>query len=261
MAVVPTALTLTPTFENKQVTVDGVIAVNERVALTVVGVVASDVIPDGLTVRITSPCGRVEYARFPFDEDDVWGSSGDDATATLILNTTPLQTAFWYKCADDTVDAKVWVENGAADNLYATSFMLIHNWVQNPVDPVAGSSRMQTQIDTISDLLEVHQHDTDDGTLPFAHNNLSGRNEPGVHPGLASDIAGAQNTADLASATANTASSNASTALNIAQGAKGVTDLITDGGGFATLDGNSSHGDTKSLVNQIVAWLNIRRGA
>ena len=78
-------------------TLQGAVAVNERVAVTVMGVVTDDIVPDGLVLRVASRCGRREYARFPANIGETWDVSGDDATCTLLLNTPELQQRFLYR--------------------------------------------------------------------------------------------------------------------------------------------------------------------
>jgi len=267
MPVVPTALTVTPLFDGtKRMTVSGTVAVNEQVALTVVAVndvsnPSVPVIPTGLVLRLVSQCGRIEYARFPSDTAvDAWAASGANATGTLALNTAAMRLLFRCAAGNETREVEAELGNGVTSNLYGTARMVIRNWIQNPLDPVAGSSQLQTQIDNLTTRIEDHQHDdTVEGESSFPHNNLSGRDVTGAHPvieGLVSDAAAA---AAAAQGTANTASSNASTALGIAQAAKAVTDAIQDDGAFTLVATNASLGTTKTLVNQMAAWLNARR--
>lgn len=225
MAIVLTQLTLSPTFVNKVMTSEGSIAVNEKVLVTVENVndvtdEENPVLPEGLVLRITSPCGRAEYARFPSETGDVWVADGANATCTLAMNTKLLQGFFFGRSMQDVCEAIAVLESGSTDNLYASCRLLIRNWVQNPVDPVAGSLQMQGQIDTLTTRLEEHQHnDETEGESSFPHNNLSGRSDTGCHPVIEAGVANAALVASNAQSTADTASSNASTALSTAQGA------------------------------------------
>lgn len=256
MAIVPTQLMITPIFDKKRMTLQGSVAVNERVAVTVMGVVTDDIVPDGLVLRVASRCGRREYARFPANIGETWDVSGDDATCTLLLNTPELQQRFLYRGANETAEAMVLLESGVADNLYATGRLVIRNWVQNPVDPVAGSSQIQKQIDNLTTRIEEHQHDDSEGSASFPHNNLTDRDAAGVHPALECDIADAVLAAQGAASVASTADINAGEALQLAQQAVAVTNVIQDGGSFNQLTNASTLGNVKSLLNQVVAILN-----
>ena len=144
MALVATSLTITPISDgSKRMTAVGSVAVNERVAVTVVGVndvtdPDNPVIPSGLVLILTSPCGRREYARFPADTGDAWAASGANATCTLNLATSNLRAAFANACAQDTREGELRLESSASDNLYGRATLVMSNWIQNPLDPVAG---------------------------------------------------------------------------------------------------------------------------
>lgn len=266
MAVVATALTITPLFDGtKRMTVSGTVAVNETVAVTVVGVndvtdPDNPVIPPGLVLRLVSPCGRVEYARFPSETTDVWTASGANATCSLALNTANMQLLFRCAAGNETREVEVELGNGVTSNLYGRARMVLQNWIQNPLDPVAGSSQLQTQIDNLTTRIEEHQHDADvEGESSFPHNNLSGRDVAGVHPTIEAGVAGAALAAHNAQATADTAGLNASQAQATADAAVAVTSLIQDGLEFSQVTGASTLGQVKSLLNQIVVVLNTWR--
>jgi hypothetical protein len=255
MAIVPTYLTVTPTFANKQVSTVGTIAVNEKVALTVVGVVdiAAPVVPPGLVLRLTSPSGATEYARFPFETGDTWTISGADVTCDLLLNTEELQALFLYQCANVTKEAKILLESGTTDNLYAEGRLLIRNWVQNPVDPTAGTAKIQAQIDVISGLLETHQHDDDaEGESDFPHNNLSDRDAAGVHPTIEAGIVSAASVAAQALSEVQTLENNTEAARDLAT-------LMQDDGVFTKAVAADSPGDVKLLLNALITVLNTWR--
>lgn len=185
MAIVATRLILTPTFDDtKRMTVTGAVAVNEKVAVTIVGVAVNGAVPDGMVLRIVSQSGRVEYARFPSADTDTWTGSGSNATCTLDLATTNLRNVFALLCDDAVVEAEAKLENGTIDNLYGSGRVVIRNWIQNPLDPVAGSTQMQSEIDTLASQLATHQHDGSEVSAQFPHNNLTGRDDPDAHPGI-----------------------------------------------------------------------------
>ena len=261
MAVVPTRMILTPAFDDtKRMTVQGSVAVNEQVLITVVGVVADGALPAGTVLRMVSQCGRIEYARFPANAGDVWGVSDADATCTLQLNTKALQGVFHQLCDDATVEAGVKLENGPTNNLYASGRTVIRNWIQNQRSPVAGSSQLQAQLDVLTGRIENHQHDaTAEGESSFPHNNLLARDVAGCHPALEAVATGARSAANTAQSAADAAASNASTALDVAQQAANVTDMIQDAGAFTLVATNATLASTKTLLNQIAAWLNERR--
>jgi len=266
MAVVATALTITPLFDGtKRMTVSGTVAANETVAVRVVGVnditvPETPVVPTGLVLRLVSNCGRVEYARFPSETGDTWTASGADATCSLALNTANMQLLFRCAAANETREVEVELGNGVTSNLYGRARMVLQNWIQNPLDPVAGSSQLQTQIDNLTTRIEEHQHDADvEGESSFPHNNLSGRDVAGVHPTIEAGVAGAALAAHNAQATADTAILNASQAQATADAAVAVTSLIQDGLEFSQVTGASTLGQVKSLLNQIVVVLNTWR--
>ena len=266
MAVVPTALTVTPLFDGtKRMTVVGTVAVNETVSVTVVGVndvtdPEVPVVPTGLVLRIVSTCGRVEYARFPSETTDAWVASSGDAICSVALNTVNLSRLFSCAAGNETREVELELGNGVTSNLYGTARMIIRNWFQNPLDPVAGSSQLQGQIDVLTGRLETHQHDdTVAGESSFPHNNLSGRDVAGAHPTIEADVESAVAAAATAQSRAEVAGGNASTALGIAQEAKTVTDAIQDGGVFAAITRHMTDTDMKAILNQVITWLNARR--
>lgn len=266
MAVVATALTITPLFDGtKRMTVSGTVAANETVAVRVVGVnditvPETPVVPTGLILRLVSTCGRVEYARFPSETGDTWTASGADATCSLALNTANMQLLFRCAAGNETREVEVELGNGVTSNLYGRARMVLQNWIQNPLDPVAGSSQLQTQIDNLTTRIEEHQHDADvEGESSFPHNNLTGRDDTGCHPTIEAGVAGAALAAHNAQATADTASLNASQAQATADAAVAVTSRIQDGLEFSQVTGASTLGQVKSLLNQIVVVLNTWR--
>ena len=172
MALKATELTLTPTWANKGLTVTGGNpAVREKVALTLIGAATEGGgVPDGLVVRIV-PMGRpcpaglppwhpltpvvetVEYARFPLAPGDVWTVAGTDLTGTVDLNTVALASVFGQTSADVQLEARILVESGSADNLYACGRLIIRNWPDNEDAPVAGSSALKLRVDALDTAL------------------------------------------------------------------------------------------------------------
>ena len=261
MAVVPTRLILTPLFDDtKRMTVAGSMAVYEKVAVTVVGVAEDAAVPDGLVVRLVSQCGRYEFARFPYNTGDIWGVSGDDATCTLDLSTSAVLRGYFARLSDGaTCEAQVKLENGSTDNLYGSGFTLIRNWIQNPLDPVAGSSQLQAQIDVLTTRIGGHQHDDGTESASFPHNNLTERDAAGAHPTIEGAIVTLAASVGTAQSTAEVAGENASEALATAQTAKAVTDTIQDGTAFSLVASNATLAQTKALLNQIATVLNTWR--
>lgn len=260
MAVVATRMILTPTFDDtKRMTVQGSVAVYEKVAVTVVGVAENGVVPAGLVLRLVSQGGRIEYARFPAELTDAWTGSNSDATCVLDLNTPALRGYFRQLCDDAVCEAGVNLENGTTDNLYGVGRTVIRNWIQNALSPVAGSSQLQAQIDVLTERIGGHQHDGSDESASFPHNNLLERDAAGAHPTIEAGVANAAALAQNAQSAAEVAGANASQALVTAQEAKAVTDAIQDGGTFSPVATNATLGQTKSLLNQIAVWINARR--
>ena len=216
MPILPTQLTLTPSFDGtKKMAASGTIAVNERVALIVIG--AAEIIT-GTVVRLVSTCGRVEYARFPSESTDAWAVSGTNLTCTLNLNTANLRGVFRCRSSTVTCEADVLLENGVNDNLYGTARLVIRNWVQNPLDPVAGATQIQTQIDNLTARIAEHQHDGEvEGETAFPHNNLLGRSDTGCHPAIESQISDVALVAQGAANAAAVAGDNATVALEAVQ--------------------------------------------
>lgn len=262
MAVVATWLTLTPLFDGtKGMTVQGSVAAYETVAVTVTGVAVNDAVPAGLVLRVVSHCGRFEYARFPYVDGDAWTGSGSNATCSLVLNTSAIRDVFRDLCDSDTCEVQLKLENGATNNLYGVGRTEIRNWVQNPLDPVAGSLQMQAQLDVLTERIGGHQHDGDAESASFPHNNLTDRDAAGAHPAIEGAIATLSTSVGTAQSTAEVAGANASTALETAEAAKDVTDTIQDGGTFSLVASNGTLAQTKTLLNQIAVLLNTWRHA
>jgi hypothetical protein len=164
-----------------------------------------------------------------------------------------LQALFLYQCANATEEAKLYLESGSTDNLYADGRVQIRNWVQNPVDPTAGSAQIQAQLDVISGLLETHQHDDAvAGESSFPHNNLSDRDVAGVHPVIEAGVASAVSVAAQALSEVQTLENNTEAARDLAT-------LMQDDGVFTKAVAADSPGDVKLLLNALITVLNTWR--
>jgi hypothetical protein len=250
MPSVATSLLLTPAFDaQKQLAIVGGAAVNERVAVTIVNV--EDVAASGLVLRLVSTCGRIEYARFPSLSTDVWTVDGTNTTGTLDLNTAALRAAFRCRRIDDTIAVDVFVENGTTDNLYARGTLIIGNWPQNPLDPVAGSSTLQSEIDALALRIEEHQHDaTVEGESAFPHNNLTERDATGAHPA----IEGALET--LQTAVQQNTSGLSTLSNNVAL----LSDSVPHHSDFADVAQLSGSATLKATIAKLNAILTILKG-
>ena len=259
MDAVPTSLTLTPLFDGmKQMTVEGSVALYEKVSVTAVGV--ADVAAN-LILTVTSQCGRYEYARFPTNVGDTWTVSGSDLTCTLNLDTPALRTRFRQMCLDEALPARLLLSNSATSNLYAVGGTVLMGWPQNPADPVAGSLQLQTQIDNLTARIAEHQHDDSEGSASFPHNNLTGRDVAGAHPAIEANVSDVALAAANAQSAAATAGANADAALALAQQAVGVTAVIQDGGTLGHVGASNTLAQTKALLNAVVDLLNAWRAA
>lgn len=178
MSVTPTYLTVTPTWENKRLTIEGSVSVRETVALTLVGC-ASDT---SIVFKISSENGRVDYAKFPNAPGDAWVVSGSDLTATLSLNTTLLVAAFAPWGPEDRLGFYLSVASATNSNLYAGGCKQIGNWMEDTDDPVAYSTPLADAVEEVEgDLADLeanfgsHLHDgTAAGGPRVPHGNLLG---------------------------------------------------------------------------------------
>lgn len=178
MSVTPTYLTVTPTWENKRLTIEGAVSVRETVALTLVGC-ASDT---SIVFKISSENGRVDYAKFPNAPGDAWVVSGSDLTATLSLNTALLVAAFAPWGPEDRLGFYFTVASATNSNLYAGGCKQIGNWMEDTDDPVAYSTPLADAVEAVEDGLAdleanfgSHLHDgTADGGPRVSHGNLLG---------------------------------------------------------------------------------------
>ena len=125
MAIVNTYLTVTPTWENKRLTVTGSASVRESVALTIVGCGADT----SVVFKLSSENGRVDYAKFPNAVGDAWVVSGSDLTGTLNLNTDLLVAAFAPWGPDDRLSLVCTVASATDSNLFAKGCIQIGNWM------------------------------------------------------------------------------------------------------------------------------------
>ena len=234
MALQPTALTLTPEWVDKRLSiVGGSPAVHEKVEITLTGgATALGAVPSNLVLRIHSPGSAswptwhplytasgnaqpLEFARFPLTSTDAWAVSGDNLTCTIDLDTAALIAVFGNRSYDAIIDAVAVIESGAADNLYAVGRLRIRNWIINTGDPVLGSSVLKTRVDDLetalgaetaareeADTAESQARAAADAALNSRVNNsaLAGDLLQEIHDRTAADLyeAGVRAAADLA---------------------------------------------------------------
>ena len=178
-----TQLTITPDFLRKTSVVTGLVAVGEKVSLTVIGV--DD--PTGLRVRIRF--AQTEVAMFPLLESDTWNSDGTNAMGTIDLNTVEFR--HFFEGLDDKarLPCILIVENNESpENLYAVTNIAVMNWAAIPGDqvPVAiGTFKddlqavqgivgvLEEAIELIQGFNEGHNHANGYGRT-LEHDNLSG---------------------------------------------------------------------------------------
>jgi len=172
MSVTQSFLTITPTWENKKLTVTGYASVRESVVLRIVGC-ADDT---SIVFKLSSENGRVDYAKFPNAVDDAWtvDEENGDLVGTLNLNTDLLVAAFAPWGPEDRIDLICTVASKTNSNLYALGHKQIGNWMENTDDPIAFSTPLA---DDISDLEQAFgSHDHDGSNSPKVdHANLIGK--------------------------------------------------------------------------------------
>jgi hypothetical protein len=169
MSITNTYLTVTPTWENKRLTVAGSASVRESVALTIVGCGADT----SVVFKLSSENGRVDYAKFPNADTDAWVVDGDDLTGTLNLNTDLLVAAFAPWGPDDRLSLVFTVASATDSNLFSKGCIQIGNWMEDADDPVAYSTPLADAIDELTTDFEEHTHDGTDAPQ-VAHEELTG---------------------------------------------------------------------------------------
>lgn len=207
MAITTSFLTVTPTWENKKLTVEGSASVRESVRLRIVGCGADT----SVVFKLSSENGRVDYAKFPNAQTDAWTVDGNDLTGTLNLNTDLLVAAFAVWGPEDRLDFICTVASRTNSNLYALGHKQIGNWMEDTDDPVAYSTPMADEIDQLQD---------DVGTLEenFATHSHDGASSPRIPHGNLENV-GINTHAAIDAALLNLASGIATNASNIANGA------------------------------------------
>lgn len=251
MAVTPTALTITPTWSAKRLTVTGDAAVRESVALTISG--CSD--DTSIVFKVSSEDGRVDYAKFPFAAGDAWTVSGDDLTGTLNLNTDLLVAAFASLGPDDRLPFSFSVASATNANLYAKGCKQIGNWCENIDDPVAYAT-------PLSDAVESAQADLDVLEAVFAAHDHDGTDSPKVAHGNLNDI-GVNTHAAIDAALVTLASGVATNASNIAIQTGRIDELEGTGlttGDFASVDALASGSTVKQVIAKVNALIAILKG-
>jgi len=176
MPVTPTALTVTPSWSGKRLTIVGDASVRETVALTLVDC-ADDT---SIVFKISSEDGRVNYAKFPAGTGDEWTVDGNNLTASLSLNTDLMVAAFSGLGADDRLPLLVTVASATNSNLYAKGCKQFGNWIESTTDPVAYTTPLAARVATLEDSLDslegafaAHTHNGSDSPQ-LAHSGLSG---------------------------------------------------------------------------------------
>lgn len=160
MAITNSYLTVTPTWVNKRLTIDGSASVRESVALKIVGCSADT----SVVFKLSSEDGRVDYAKFPNAAGDAWtvAEGSADLTGTLNLNTDLLVAAFASLGPDDRIDLVCTVASATNSNLFALGHKQIGNWMENVDDPVAYSTPLADDIASLTEDFEAHTHDGTD---------------------------------------------------------------------------------------------------
>lgn len=204
MPITTTSLTVTPTWSDKKLTVEGSVSVRESVTLRLVGC-ADDT---SVVFKMSSENGRVDYAKFPNEDGDAWTEDGDDLVGTLNLNTALLVAAFASLEPEDRVSVFCTVASATNSNLYAKGCKQVGNWMEDTDDPVAYSTPLADAIDELEEDFAAHTHDGTDAPK-VAHGDLT---EIGVNTHDAIDAALAANSITL-NAYGSAISTNASNIL------------------------------------------------
>lgn len=158
MPITPSYLTVTPTWENKRLTVAGAASVREAVVLTLIGC-GTDT---SIIFKLSSENGRVDYAKFPNAVGDSWEVVGSDLKGTLSLNTTLLVAAFAPWGPDDRIPLVCTVASATNSNLYAKGCIQIGNWMENTDDPVAYRTPLADDIAALEEDFAAHTHNGTD---------------------------------------------------------------------------------------------------
>jgi hypothetical protein len=250
MSVTVTALSVTPTWANKRLTLEGSVSVRESVALRIVG--CGD--DTSVVFKLSSENGRVDYAKFPNAEGDAWTEDAGDLTGTLNLNTSLLVAAFAPWGPDDRISLVCTVASATNSNLYAKGCIQIGNWMEDTDDPVAYSTPLADAIDELTEAFEAHTHDGTDAPK-VAHSDLE---EIGVNTHDQIDAALTSHAASIVTLTSGVATN----ASNIAANALAISNLdaatvqYTD---FAEVDALATGTTTTKMLreklNEILAIL------
>ncbi len=143
-------LRILPEIETKSLVCEGIIAVRESVALTVVMPTGAMNNGDDIHVRIRGKYGDV--AKFPLEENDSWETSTDTdgntvLTATLNCNTDALIRSFRFIPENGKMTFLVAVENDTQNCLVARGRVTVMNWI--------GDGDMQDPVTIESELAEI----------------------------------------------------------------------------------------------------------
>jgi len=250
MSIVNTYLTITPTWENKRLTVAGSASVRESVALKIVGC-GEDT---SVVFKLSSENGRVDYAKFPNAVGDAWAVDGSDLTGTLNLNTDLLVAAFAPWGPDDRISLVCTVASATDSNLFAKGCIQIGNWMEDADDPVAYSTPLKDAIDELTSDFEAHTHDGTDAPKVL-HSSLTGAGA-NTHDQIDSALTGiAASLVTLSSGNATRDSNIAANALAIANLDAATVQTADFSAVDAIADGTTTMKVLKAKINEILAIL------
>lgn len=155
--------------ENKTAYITGMVVVVEPCTVTLVGM--AQYISDPNQLRLRLRVNRVDVARFPDAEGDVWTADGADATCVLNTNTVQALAAFSGCQCNGARECTVLVEKITTPKaLYCSSVINLRNWPQVvgadvPYNLATWPDDLDAAQEAISDLesaYEIHDHDGTD---------------------------------------------------------------------------------------------------
>lgn len=243
-------LTVTPTWDNKRLTIIGAASVRESVTLTLIGC-GTDT---SIVFKLSSENGRVDYAKFPNATGDAWTVSGSDLIGTLNLNTDLLVAAFAPWGPEDRIDLVCTVASATNSNLYALGHKCIGNWMEDTDDPVAYSTPLKDAIDELTEDFGAHTHDGTDAPK-VSHTDLTdiGAN---THPQIDSALTGIA--ASIVTLTSGVGT-NASNITNLSDAVTALDTAAVKNADFAAVDALADGTPTmkllKTKINEILAIL------
>lgn len=253
MATTPTAITLTPTWDSKRLTIEGNAAVREQVQLRLVGC-ANDT---SIVVKVSSENGRVDYAKFPNSPSDVWTEDGDDLTAVLSLNTVALIAAFAPWGPDDRLNFVWTVASRTNSNLYAKGCKQLGNWMEDTDDPVAYSTPLADDIDAAQEDIAA----LESAFGAHSHTGATGHGPVLAHSGLSGKGVNSHDAIDAALVTLNSsASTNHSNILEVAARVTALEGDYVSEDAFAAVTALGSNATGKQILAKVNEILTILKG-